>query len=475
MITLFPSTSYRRLDPTNIGEERLLKLGAGEYSGMIFRNIVATKENPLVIEGPDEGVATFTSAHSYTVKVFNCQNIVFRGLTNSDGKKSIDFQIHLEFELFSSHLTVENVEFSLLDFRVATISAKTNPPANDSALEFYMDYPYRLEGVRYPESHHHHPIYRSNGDIYIKDCLFWKPKAPRTVSGKTGQTQTIEEGSCSKEQLYFGSTKEPSHESGEVVVENCMFVNSGLEAIQIAHANNCIIRNNTIINSGIDYTEGHVQQNAVQIGESKAGVFEKNIVVGAGQFNMYLQTGNLKIKDNVLVDPEESSIFIGRHKKYEEIRQNILNSTDPSEAHYQDLLKMVNRFGTGSIEIDGLHVYGVDTSTYPVIKCADLEVDILSKNVHTDSDQNRYFEYTNRNFSGRPETSVEASKPSIHPKPSITHESVRDEYWSNLGYGYNASKQGGGDCDCPNDDEDYVEVTIKVRKSQLKSIIDYLK
>lgn len=472
MIILKPSTNYRWITENDLDESRVLKLESGEYTGMFIRNIQATADRPLVIEGPDEGVAVFTDANSATCKVYNCQHVVFRGKTNSEGNKTINWKIHLEFEIFSSFLTVDNIEFSELDFRVATISAKTNAPSNQAQLDFLMQYPYRLAGVKYPESHHHHPAYTTNGDLTIKNCLFHKPIAPRTVSGKTGQTVTLEDGSCSKEQLYFGSTKEPSHESGKVTVENCLFVNSGLEAIQVAHARELLIKNNTVINSGIDPTEGLVQQNAVQIGEAEVCRFERNIISGAGQFGIYLQTGTFHASENVICDSAESAIYLGRHKKYAEGRAALLSNTNPNEHHYQELSAMIDRYVSNGVKIDKVAIYnaGADSAA---IYCADEEVDIVTSNNTCDSSHiDKFFTFRNRNFNGTQDSSFEDPTVNALPKPTVSQESPYDEYWANLGYGYNANTSvTDPDPDPDPDPEEWVELSIKVKKSQLKQIL----
>lgn len=232
---------------------------------LLFRNIVATEANPVVINGG--GHVMVPPNLSYGMKFEGCKYFRLTGTKVTGGNISVSF------DKLTTNFEADNLEISKSGF--AGIMAKTDPTFDGSERGAFV-----MREVKI----HDNFIHETGGEgIYIGNSFYF---AGVTTNGKLRMP----------------------HECENVSVYANKIVNSGWESIQVG----CGVRGTLIYRNFIENygTANKPQQNnGIQLGEGTGGLCWGNEINGGkGNGIIVLGLDNV-VFENTIIDAGESGVF----------------------------------------------------------------------------------------------------------------------------------------------------------------------
>jgi hypothetical protein len=249
---------------------------ANQYGSILFRNIVGTATNPVIIKNCG-GVAHLDgTGKGYVIRMENSKYFrITGGSENPHGIELTGATMGLMLEKFSTDFEIDRIEVFNVSF--AGIMAKTEPTCDDATIRGN----FTMRNV----SFHHNYVHDTGGEgFYIGHSFYSK--------GKT---------------LSCG-VRLP-HEIENVKIFNNVVKNSGWEAIQVGSApKGAMVFNNKIENYGM--ANELYQNNGIQFGEGAPGVCFANYINGGKGAGLII-VGNAEnfIHDNVFVNTGTMGIF----------------------------------------------------------------------------------------------------------------------------------------------------------------------
>ncbi|MEQ8470477.1 MAG: right-handed parallel beta-helix repeat-containing protein [Marinoscillum sp.] len=285
---------------------------AVQYSKIVFRNIVGTRNEPVIIRNCG-GVATVHSNSGFGIKFENSKDYKLIGDGSADQygiKVTTGKGFYITMEMFSTDFEIARVEVAGLHPNgigdragFAGIGVKTSPYQD---CDLFTD-PTRQAWIMRDVVIRDNYIHDTGGEgIYLGHGFY------------TGR----KESKCPSVTY--------SHSIRNVKIYNNLIENVGYDGMQIKNANqNVKVYNNVIRNYG---TKNHSAHNeGLFIGEGTTGKFYNNIIdTGTGNGCQIQGIGNLDIYNNVFLKSGEYGIY-GCHgafvKRISNGYFNILNNT----------------------------------------------------------------------------------------------------------------------------------------------------
>ncbi len=281
------------------------------YGTLEFKNILGTKDNPIIITNCG-GTANIKATHKwYAVKTYKSKYFRITG-GSMPGTYGINIQggvMGLTLEFLSTNFEVDHVEISNVDF--AGIMAKTDPNCNDSTI--------RANFTMYDVFLHDNYIHETGGEGFYVGNSFYDGM----------------ERECGKRL---------PHEIKGLKIFNNIIKNSGWEAIQVGCAiEGTEIYNNSIENYGLANKE--YQNNGIQIGSGTGGLVYNNFIKkGYGNGMIIMGTGDNVIYNNIIVDAGSNGIFCDERftpgEGFKFINNTIINPKQDGIRLYAELVPM---------------------------------------------------------------------------------------------------------------------------------------
>ncbi len=279
-------------DILNIQPGDIICLDAAKnYSRLVFRNIVGTSAEPVIIRNCG-GVAKIYSDASFGLKFEDSKhfNLVGDGSPDPYGiKVSTEKGFFVTMEHFTTNFEVSRIEvagptpFGLGDHAgFAGIGVKTSPYQD---CDLFTD-PTRKAWIMYDVKIHHNYIHDTGGEGIYMGHGFYKGR---------------QESQCPS-MTYSHSIK------GVRIYEN-LIENVGFDGIQIKNADkDVLVYKNIVRNYG---TNGETPHNeGLFIGEGTTGKFYDNIIdTGTGNGCQVQGIGNLRIYNNQFLNSGDHGIY----------------------------------------------------------------------------------------------------------------------------------------------------------------------
>lgn len=299
---------------------------ARKYSRLVFRNIVGTNNDPVIIRNCG-GVATIFSDASFGIKFENSKDYKLVGDGSSDEygiKVTTQKGFYITMEKFSTDFEIARVEVAgnssngLGDQAgFAGIGVKTSPYQD---CDLFTDHT-RQAWIMRDVSIHDNYIHDTGGEGIYLGHGFYKGR---------------KESKCSS--ITY------SHSIKGVEIYNNRIEDVGYDGMQIKNANQRVkVYNNVIRNYG---TKNHKAHNeGIFIGEGTTGKFYNNTVdTGTGNGCQIQGLGDLDIFNNVFINSGENGIYgchgafvIRKKDGYFNIFNNtIINAEDNGFVFYND-------------------------------------------------------------------------------------------------------------------------------------------
>lgn len=227
---------------------------------IIIKNIVGTKENPIIIKNCG-GVAHIKGKDGATYGPILVQYSAHIKMTGTGDPASL-YGIKVEggangisFSELTTDVEVENVEVCNTGF--AGIMAKTDPTCAEPRS-------WRENFIMYNVHLHHNYIHDVKGEGFYVGNSFYVTGAPSTAACPiAGSTETF---------------KKYAHIIDGVDIHDNIVKRAGCEGIQVGSApKNCKIHDNVIDTSGI-YPFALYQNNGLQIGNGTGGLVYNNFI-----------------------------------------------------------------------------------------------------------------------------------------------------------------------------------------------------
>ncbi|RED95650.1 right-handed parallel beta-helix repeat-containing protein [Marinoscillum furvescens] len=283
-----------------------------DYNRLVFRNIVGTRNNPVIIRNCG-GIAKIYSDASFGLKFENSKDFKLIG-DGTDDQYGIRVTTEKGFYVTMERFTTD-VEMARIEVAGSTpegkgdragfagIGVKTSPYQD---CELFTDHT-RQAWVMRDISIHDNYIHDTGGEgIYMGHGFY------------TGR----KESKCPA--ITY------SHSIRGVKIYNNLIENVGYDGIQIKNANqNVRVYNNVIRNYG---TKNHSAHNeGLFIGEGTTGKFYNNLVdTGTGNGCQIQGIGNLDIYNNIFYNSGEHGIYASHGKYVKRLKEgyfNIMNNS----------------------------------------------------------------------------------------------------------------------------------------------------
>ena len=246
------------------------------YGSLEFRNIVGTKEQPIIIRNCGGKAFIKATDHWHALKTVNSKYFRITGGVNPGayGIRVEGGEMGLKLDGLSTNFEVDHVEVYNADF--AGIMAKTDPSCDDATI--------RGNFTMYDVLLHDNYIHETGGEGFYVGNSFYDGM----------------ERDC--------GIRLP-HEIKGLKIYNNVITNAGWEAIQVGCAiEGTEIFNNTITNYGT--VNKQFQNNGIQIGTGTGGLIYNNLIKkGTGNGMIILGTGDNVIYNNIIVDAGANGIF----------------------------------------------------------------------------------------------------------------------------------------------------------------------
>lgn len=261
------------------------------YDRLLFRNIVGTRSQPVIIRN-DGGVASIYSNEHYGMKFENSKNFKLLGNGSTDEygiKVTTEKGFYVTMEMFTTDFEISRIEVAGANANglgdrsgFAGIGVKTSPYQD---CELFKD-PTRQAWIMRNVNIHDNYVHDIGGEgIYMGHGFY---------NGRT-------ESSCSN--ITY------SHSIQGVRITNNLIENVGYDGIQIKNADSDVeVSLNTIRNYGTKDNNAHNE--GLFIGEGTTGKFFKNIIdTGTGNGCQIQGMGNLTIYNNLFINSGGNGIY----------------------------------------------------------------------------------------------------------------------------------------------------------------------
>ena len=281
------------------------------YGSLEFRNIVGTKEQPIIIRnfGGTVNIKATNKWHAIRTEKSKYFRITGGSQAGAYGIKVEGGEMGIKLDYLSTNFEVDHVEVANQGF--AGIMAKTDPNCDDATI--------RENFTMYDVSLHDNFLHDTGGEGFYVGNSF-----------------------------YGGMKRECGerlpHEIKGLKIYNNIVKNTGWEAIQVGCAiEGTEIYNNTIYNYGT-VNKQH-QNNGLQIGSGTGGLVYNNFIKkGPGNGMIIMGTGDNVIYNNIIVDAGESGIFCDERftpgEGFKFINNTILNPKVNGIRLYAELVPM---------------------------------------------------------------------------------------------------------------------------------------
>ncbi len=309
-----------------------LKLEPGLRSNLSFKNLVGTKEKPIVIVNDEEKVIIDTDAHT-AILFENCSFVQLTGTGSSD-KYGIEIAsagtMGVSVTEFSTNFEIDHLEIHQTGF--AGIMAKTDPNCDrQDVSEFVMK----------DLSFHDNYIYDTGGEGFYVGYS-WYP----TREVDCNDVSTI---------LY-------PHPIHEVRIYNNIIKDTGWDGLQVGSSpQNVQLYGNYIENYGIE--DRLYQNHAVQIGAGTTGDFYNNFIYnGTGGGVSFFGSGNNRLFNNIIVGNGENAIYHNDKGAEPGTKYQIYNNTivNPGKGGIDlNASKTNNNLVANNLIVLGGAVYGI--------------------------------------------------------------------------------------------------------------------
>ncbi len=267
-------------------------LKGGNYDRLIFRNIVGTQSNPVIIRNCT-GTAKIYSKTGFGVKFEHSKEFKFVGDGNGPGKYGIKISaeagFYLTMEKFTTDFEIAQIEIAGptphglgAKAGFAGIGVKTSPYQDCNTFRDPTKKAWAMKDVKI----HHNYIHDTGGEGLYIGHGFYKGRQEQGCSFVT----------------YAHSIK-------NIEVYENRIENVGYDGIQIKNADQHVkVYNNIVRNYG---TKNHGAHNeGLFIGEGTVGKFFGNIIdKGTGHGCSIQGMGNLDIFNNVFANSGENGIY----------------------------------------------------------------------------------------------------------------------------------------------------------------------
>ena len=283
-----------------------------KYKNLLFRNIVGTATQPIVIKNFG-GTATINATGlSYGIKTENSKYFQITGgsVSKSYGIKVSGAHLGITLDKLSTNFEVDHVE--VLNVGFAGVMAKTDPSCDNATIRGN----FTMQNILLHDNY----IHETGGEgFYVGNSFF-----------ETGVNT-----SCGKRY---------PHEIHYVKIFNNIVKNSGWEAIQLGCATKgAEVYDNTVENYGTENATN--QNNGVQIGAGTGGLFHNNYIKGGtGNGLIVMGLGDNVIHNNVIVNAGHFGIFCDERYTpgpgFKFINNTIINPKSDGIRIYADLVPM---------------------------------------------------------------------------------------------------------------------------------------
>jgi hypothetical protein len=377
------------------------------YGNIVFRNIVGTPENPIIIKNCGGTAKITATGLPFALKT---QYSLYFRITGGDvhgayGIVVTGGQIGVQLGNLSTNFEVDHVEIKDVGF--AGIMAKTDPDCNDATLrENFL-----MKNVTF----HHNYVHETGGEgFYIGNSFF---DGMNTACGKR-----------------------LPHEIHNLRLFNNIVKNSGWDGIQVGCATRgARIYGNSIENYGM--LNVYNQRNGMQIGGGTGGLCYGNFIKkGNGNGLIVMGLGDNIIYNNVIVDAGAYGIFCDERVSpgpgFQFLNNTIVNPKSDGIRIYADLVPM-NVIKNNIIANPGSYT----TYSYPR-KPEDAFIYKLSKYVKLDMANNYFTTNTDSVQFVSPAASnfrLQSTSPAIDAGYDITSYNIKTDYYKKArlrGLGY---------------------------------------
>jgi hypothetical protein len=250
---------------------------AFKYKNLLFRNIVGTATQPIIIKNCGGTANIYASGLSYGIKT---ENSKFFRITGGNVSKSYGIRVNgghigITLEKLSTNFEVDHVQISKVGF--AGLMAKTDPTCDNATI--------RGNFVMRDISLHDNYVFDTGGEGFYVGNSFYETGAKTSCGSRL------------------------PHEIHGVKIYNNIVKNSGWEGIQLGCATQgAAVYGNSVENYGL--VNRDAQNNGVQIGAGTGGLFYNNFIKnGTGNGLIVMGIGDNIIHDNVIVGAGGSGIF----------------------------------------------------------------------------------------------------------------------------------------------------------------------
>jgi hypothetical protein len=374
---------------------------AFKYKNLLFRNIVGTATQPIIIKNCGGTVYINATGLSYGIKTENSKFFRITGgnVSKSYGIKVNGGHIGVTLDKLSTNFEVDHVQISKVGF--AGVMAKTDPTCDNATI--------RGNFVMRDISLHDNYVFETGGEgFYIGNSFY----------------ETGAKTSC--------GLRLP-HEIHNVKIFNNIVKNSGWEGIQLGCATvGASVYGNSVENYGIANRDA--QNNGVQIGAGTGGTFYNNFIKnGTGNGLIVMGIGDNIIHDNIIVGAGGYGIFCDERYTpgpgFKFINNTIVNPKLDGIRIYADLVPM-------NVIINNIIVNPGSYSSYKYPRTGnDAYVYKLSSNVKVQM-SNNYFtrSITAPKFvnAGAFNYRLASGSPAINKGKSISTYNIKNDFYKQL-------------------------------------------
>ena len=282
-----------------------------KYSNLIFRNLVGTHDNPIIIRNFGGIVQIDGTGKNNAIKTENSQHFRITGgdVKNSYGIVVTGATIGINLGHLSTNFEVDHVEIKNSGF--AGLMAKTDPGCDEATWRGN----FLMKGVSINNNY----IHDTGGEgIYAGNSFF--------MGAKTACGERL------------------PHEIHYIRIFSNIIKNTGWEGIQLGCATKgASIHGNVVENYGL--ADVHVQNNGIQIGTGTGGVCYNNLIRrGAGNGMIVLGLGDNVIYNNIIDEAGNYGIFCDERYSpgpgFQFINNTILNPKSDGIRIYADDVAM---------------------------------------------------------------------------------------------------------------------------------------
>jgi hypothetical protein len=250
---------------------------AYKYKNLLFRNIVGTATQPIIIKNCGGTANIYASGLSYGIKTEKSKYFRITGgnVSKSYGIRVNGGHIGVTLDKLSTNFEVDHVQVSKVGF--AGVMAKTDPSCDNATI--------RGNFVMRDISFHDNYVFDTGGEGFYVGNSFYETGAKTSCGSRL------------------------PHEIHNVKIYNNIVKNSGWEGIQLGCATvGAQVYGNSVENYGL--VNRAAQNNGVQIGAGTGGTFYNNFIKnGTGNGLIVMGIGDNVIHNNVIVGAGGYGIF----------------------------------------------------------------------------------------------------------------------------------------------------------------------